>query len=121
MSRRRRLVRGPALIAGTSSIRRLEGRRWCLRRARSMEIERLYGADEPHWGLLISWWPSGNGRFLQSQYSTDEAGKVCPRCFVVREGTRQRMHVVSTSMRRNGDCASGGIEEAGAAREFLCR
>ena len=36
------------LIAGTFSIRRLEGRRWWLRRARAMEIESLCGGGA-HW------------------------------------------------------------------------
>src|SRR5436305_6188879 len=92
--------------AARFSIRRLEGRRWCLRRARPMEIELLFGDVESRRGLPMSSDGARDGRVWVLPRSSSDSGKVLWRCWGTWKGTLLGRRAGSTSMQRDVDIAS---------------
>ena len=102
MSRQEMRGRGPAVGAGTFWIRRLEGRRWRLRRTRSMGAEYCFGGlvwrTERRGGSKAFGWTAGMDRFcLESLLQI-----LFESAFEERSDTRTRGRAGGKSARRHG-------------------
>jgi hypothetical protein len=103
----------------TFSIRRLEGRRWWLRRARPMEIESLFGADSPERRVQLSPRTTGKSAVGSWTGSENDGWIVRKRLCGAGESTQLSRRALSTSVRRNWVAVSRRVEKRAWGRKLL--
>jgi hypothetical protein len=103
----------------TFSIRRLEGRRWRLRRTRSMEPESCLGTDAPRRRAPMSRRRAEKRTLSARTGDQNDGSKVRKKLLGAEENTPPRRRAWGTSMGRNWGTASRRIEEGASVVEFL--